>query len=357
MTTRSASRKASARQTPYPPTKDAAKQAKMAKEDRNQSKLNFTKPPSRFTRQNEPEVSPPKTKAEATNSTNQGNNTGDGEKSESSDEENAITYLKVTEVQGDLFKAPENTLILHACNCEGSWGAGVALAFKTHYPKAFEIYQNVCASTEPSKLIGTALLITREMQRDTGRTTNLIGTKMLQEPPDHHVGCLFTSKSKGKKKDARKDILKATKTAMVDLLREVKKTGDFDEIMTSGEYQKVERIIMPKINSGLFGVPWKATKDILESVSFAEGDEGDEDEEDETDAEDEDRQGSEDESEETGKKRGAADEKGEKTEAGEKANRIATDAKIGVDASTESGEEVDLLLGGMITEVVVVSKD
>ncbi|KAF3891950.1 hypothetical protein GY631_4499 [Trichophyton interdigitale] len=36
----------------------------------------------------------------------------------------------ITEIEGDLFLAPEGAALIHACNCQGSWGKGIALEFK-----------------------------------------------------------------------------------------------------------------------------------------------------------------------------------------------------------------------------------
>ncbi|KAK3073581.1 ADP-ribose 1''-phosphate phosphatase, partial [Teratosphaeriaceae sp. CCFEE 6253] len=115
--------------------------------------------------------------------------------------------LLVTEEPGDIFAAPPNTLLIHACNAAGSWGAGIALAFKSHYPAAFAAYSQHCQLTNVDTLLGTALLI----------------------PPSkgerHFVGCLFTSRHFGRRKDAPAKILAATGPAMEDLLRRV---GEFN---------------------------------------------------------------------------------------------------------------------------------
>ncbi|KAF3247403.1 ADP-ribose 1''-phosphate phosphatase [Orbilia oligospora] len=63
-------------------------------------------------------------------------------------------------VHGDIFAAPTNSVLIHACNCQGSWGAGIALAFKQLYPAAYRIYHNHCTNvSNPSSLLGTTLLI------------------------------------------------------------------------------------------------------------------------------------------------------------------------------------------------------
>jgi hypothetical protein len=76
----------------------------------------------------------------------------------------------ITEITGDIFDAPDNTVIIHACNCMGSWGAGIALAFKQRYPKAFQAYTQHCKSQDPTSLIRTALLILLWKPKDRATT-------------------------------------------------------------------------------------------------------------------------------------------------------------------------------------------
>lgn len=105
---------------------------------------------------------------------------------------------KLKYIQGDLFSAPHNAILVHACNTRGSWGAGIALAFKNQYPAQYETYQTHCKLYGPS-LIGSCLL--------------LPGTSGA-----HSIACLFTSRAYGKHKDSPQDILIATRAALGDLL-------------------------------------------------------------------------------------------------------------------------------------------
>jgi ADP-ribose 1''-phosphate phosphatase len=132
----------------------------------------------------------------------------------------------VTTIKGSLFSAPHGSIIIHACNTKGVWGSGIAKAFAKLFPRQRDIYSAVCQANG-SKLLGTCLLI------PAGKYT---------------IGCLFTSKSFGQYVDSPDRILKATKTAIDDLIA-----------------QNVDKkpMHMCKINSGLFRVPWKDTKAIL----------------------------------------------------------------------------------------------
>ena len=152
--------------------------------------------------------------------------------------------LKVDEKVGDIFEAPDNSILIHACNCEGSWGAGIAAAFKKNYPMAFKLYKAHCDESSAAKLRGTALLIEPCEDKDSHQ---------------HFVGCLFTSGGKGKTKDKPDTILERTGPAMRDLLRQI---GDLPSDLGIAEVR------MCKINSGLFKVPWNDSKAALEDIQI-----------------------------------------------------------------------------------------
>ena len=94
--------------------------------------------------------------------------------------------------------APPNTILVHACNTQGSWGAGIALSFKKKYPAQFKVYEAHCEE-HGQALIGTCLLIPGET---------------------HDIACLFTSRRYGRRKDNPEDILSATQMAVGDLTRQ-----------------------------------------------------------------------------------------------------------------------------------------
>ncbi|CZT14930.1 uncharacterized protein RCC_12265 [Ramularia collo-cygni] len=158
---------------------------------------------------------------------------------------NDVWPLKIKEHVGDIFAAPSDALLIHACNCKGWWGKGIAADFKKKYPAAFKIYQIHCKKPD-KQLIGKALLIP-------------------PQPTDrhqHYVGCIFTSLAVGYKVDPPHKILGATATAMTDLLAQARShisdgKGDISEV----------RIF----NSGLFKVEWKNTLEVLKTEVEPQG--------------------------------------------------------------------------------------
>ncbi|PBK95741.1 ADP-ribose 1''-phosphate phosphatase [Armillaria gallica] len=137
---------------------------------------------------------------------------------------------KLTYIKKDIFSAPGNSILVHACNTKGCWGAGIALAFRERYPEAFTVYNQHCKE-EGSATLGTCLLISGER---------------------HDIACLFTSRAYGEQKDKPEQILDATRTAMSDLMR---------------QNTKGKEIHACRINSGKFGVPWVDTERVLEELN------------------------------------------------------------------------------------------
>ena len=51
-------------------------------------------------------------------------------------------------IKGDLLQT-DCEIIVHQVNCQGVMGSGVAKQIKAKYPKVFEIYKQVCDTTNP----------------------------------------------------------------------------------------------------------------------------------------------------------------------------------------------------------------
>lgn len=181
-------------------------------------------------------------------------------------------HITLTNRKSSLFASPPSTALCHACNTQGSWGAGIALAFKKSYPSAFKIYAAHCSKWSGSSLLGTTLLIPPQHKSPL----------KAERDAQHWIACLFTSEKKGKGKGSRESILEATGEAVEDLVRKVGEVnGDGDDEGDDGKGKgkdgsgggdRIGEVRMCKINSGLFGVPWEATRAVIEGIEIGKGD-------------------------------------------------------------------------------------
>jgi ADP-ribose 1''-phosphate phosphatase len=152
--------------------------------------------------------------------------------------------FRCEEMNGDLFANKQQyDVLVHACSCTGSWGAGIAKEFGKRFPLAklgHDDFLQMCRVLRMESL-GKSYL--SRLERDS---------KDLEKT--HSVGCLFTSRGYGKAKGEPGVILDATMYAIEYLLRDI-------EASTPGD-QPI-RIASPCINAGLFGVPWHLTREII----------------------------------------------------------------------------------------------
>jgi ADP-ribose 1''-phosphate phosphatase len=133
--------------------------------------------------------------------------------------------------KGNLFDAPKGSMLLHACNCMGVWGSGVALTFKQKFPKAFGVYNRHCYSGLFSP----------------------VGTSLTIPDTDFIIGCLFTSHNYGKHVSPPDVIIKSTIEAL-------------NHLLSDDNLGKIQEIHSPKINSGLFRVPWEETEKVINDI-------------------------------------------------------------------------------------------
>lgn len=163
----------------------------------------------------------------------------------------STTHLRVVNKVGDIFDAPPNTVIIHACNCLGHWGAGIAAAFKTRYPQAYKQHAAYCKSPgkQPAELLATAQLIPP--------CEIAYGKDGVTDVP-HYVACLFTSKRFGRKRDKPAQIIKSTGPAMKHLMSQIKSA------VKAG--QPIAGIRTCQINAGMFAVPWEKSKEAMERI-------------------------------------------------------------------------------------------
>lgn len=143
----------------------------------------------------------------------------------------ALEYIK-----GDLFQAGSGRLkpsiLAHACNPFGKWSAGVACTFRSKCPQAYDLYVNHC-----------------------NNNSDLLGTCFLANPHNGKpiVACLFTNDFK-----QRPDrIVEYTESAIRDLATQLASMN------VERDADGLPVVHMPRINSGLFRVPWEHSEEVL----------------------------------------------------------------------------------------------
>ncbi|AOA63019.1 ADP-ribose 1''-phosphate phosphatase [Komagataella phaffii CBS 7435] len=166
-------------------------------------------------------------------------------------------------INGDVFailnqKSNLPVILAHSCNCFGSWGGGIAFALKQKFPSSYTLYSDYCSRFQdnPQELLGKCLLL--PISKTDPGYTSVVGDKFL-------IACLFTGASGGKA-----EILKYTDVSLSHLGKIIQSKKSeisiprVDEILQSINTDDVP-IYLPKINSGIFGVPWPNTEKILEN--------------------------------------------------------------------------------------------
>lgn len=129
--------------------------------------------------------------------------------------------------KGDVLKSleDENTVIAHACNMQGMWGSGVAKFIGEKFPYSYYEYR---------------------MAINQGKVK--LGGHYYAHDEYQAVVCLFTSNGYGPSKDSEDRIVANTRTAIDGFIK------------TASDGLK---IVSPKINAGLFRVPWEKTEAII----------------------------------------------------------------------------------------------
>jgi ADP-ribose 1''-phosphate phosphatase len=157
-----------------------------------------------------------------------------------------MTKVTLSYHEGDLLEdAPNTALLVHACNASGAWGNGIAKQFRENYPEAYAAYHQYCRNTKPADIIGKSMLIT--------------------QADGLAIGCLFVREGWGQPSRKEREagygdsVLRATKVALATLLQGLAKNEE--EKVTV-----ITEIRMPKINSGLFGIEWQKTEDVITAM-------------------------------------------------------------------------------------------
>lgn len=137
---------------------------------------------------------------------------------------------------GNIFdvKANDNNVLTHACNAQGVWGAGIAAQMLRRFPESYVAYHDVCLKT-PSN-----------------RRYTVCGRHVLHQENGYYIASLITSEFYGKRVAPAGDILEATKQSV-------------EAMFQSEEVQSNQKLKFhsPRINAGLFKVPWELTLGVL----------------------------------------------------------------------------------------------
>lgn len=142
-----------------------------------------------------------------------------------------------------LFDAPQDAIIIHACNSQGVWGSGIAKPFKEKYPESFADYNKFCKSWNQTR----------------GTACGLADMSAYHEDEQHWVGWVVTSHSYGPDKDSPELIKIHTALALSDLCKKIYLAHPKEEFPEIPVYSN-------KFNSGLFAVPWEETELILKTI-------------------------------------------------------------------------------------------
>jgi ADP-ribose 1''-phosphate phosphatase len=159
-------------------------------------------------------------------------------------------------VTGDLASiGPNNAVLIHACNCFGKWGTGVAAALTRKYPDLVQTCQQYIREYPTEALLGTCVIIWAEDKNSTRKW----------------VACLFTSEGYGKQtkghpgRSSVADITKYTKSALADLRTQLEYYRDSTPEPGEGK-PDVNELWACKFNSGFFGVDWTVSEQVLKEV-------------------------------------------------------------------------------------------
>jgi len=133
--------------------------------------------------------------------------------------------------RGDMFKgAPKDAILCHPCNTQGTWEGGIAAQFAEKYPDVYNRYTDLYYGVSDYDLEGTYALF-------------------------DNILCIFGSKGFGYPKDDAETIIENMEDALNSLGEDLKE-GYLDD-------HNITEIHSPKINSGLFGVPWTYTEVVI----------------------------------------------------------------------------------------------
>ena len=141
-------------------------------------------------------------------------------------------------------------ILIHSCNCNGSWGGRIAYQLAVRYPQAKQEYIDIC-NKYGLGLLGKCALI------------------RSSEDDDLIIACLFTTSLGGYNHDSKASILKYTSEALKDLQRMIHNPNE-STILKLKKELLCYKLEMPQINSGILGIPWEEIEAVLNSFKNKE---------------------------------------------------------------------------------------
>ena len=144
--------------------------------------------------------------------------------------------------KGNLFNAPVGSMLIQCCNAQGSWSSGVAATFRLHFQYAHLQYQKHCREHLPADF--------RQRSDLPGTSMTTWDNKNKKRDAPYLICNLFTSNKYAAQVDSPDKIAKATDAALAHLALDP-------------NLKKITEIHSPKMNAGLFRVPWELTENII----------------------------------------------------------------------------------------------
>jgi O-acetyl-ADP-ribose deacetylase (regulator of RNase III) len=136
--------------------------------------------------------------------------------------------MPATFLNGDLFHHDGLRAYAHGCNCAGAMGKGIAVEFKSRFPKMYAEYKKRCAD-------GRFVLGDVFMWKEAGSTVFNLGTQTS-----------WTTKAE---------------LAAVE--------GSVTKMVALAEEHEIARIGLPRIGAGLGGLSWPEVRAALERIGKA----------------------------------------------------------------------------------------
>ncbi|KAK4188803.1 hypothetical protein QBC35DRAFT_365329, partial [Podospora australis] len=167
-----------------------------------------------------------------------------------------LRYVSILDTTGDILIAPPNTLIIRSFSRSTSGvhdESNRRDPFWDDYPDHYKTFQK--ALSHRWFLRGTALLI---IPPAGSAPLPLAPVPSAPRRRFHYIGCLFTSNFDGKHTDDEGTILRATESALMDLL---------SQIAWSSHRKFIHEIRMYPVNKD-FGVPWYSTRLVLDGLEI-----------------------------------------------------------------------------------------